>query len=76
MHEFSHEELQQVIVRYDGQVKKLKAQKDDVAGQLARARAECQSIQEMLDIKTEEISGLKLHVQQFNQENAELKKRL
>jgi len=25
MDEFSHEELQQVIVRYDGQVKKLKA---------------------------------------------------
>jgi len=61
MDEFSHEELQQVIIRYDGQVKKLKAQKDDTTQQLQKARLELQSIQEMLDIKTEEISQIKTH---------------
>ena len=81
MDEFSHEELQQVIVRYDGQLKKYKAlmQEKDTKIQSLEAKVEQvvtehQSIEEMMTLRSDEINSLKQHMQTFMTENESLKR--
>ena len=81
MDEFSHEELQQVIVRYDGQLKKYKAlmQEKDTKIQSLEAKVEQvvteqQSIEEMMTLRSDEINSLKQHMQTFMNENESLKR--
>lgn len=80
MSEFSHEELQQVIHKYDAGLQKMRAsiaEKNEkvthLEQQYSKLSQQWDDSQEMQEMQAEENKTLKQHVAQFNTENLSLK---
>ena len=81
MAEFSHDELQQVIRKYDAGLQRMRTaiteKTEKITGleqQMAKTNQQMEEMQQLSEMQTEENKTLKQHVASFNEENNSLKK--